>query len=93
MDDKLLWKQGNLYTGYPFGVQVVKQFGSVELHGPFGTETDAWNYGMKLAQASDGTQGFTLVKLETPMIRDIATADQVREHLKSLVEPREGTVA
>jgi hypothetical protein len=78
---KLLWEQGNLYTGYPYGVLVTKPFGCVEYHGPFSTENEANTYGILLARESDGSEGFTLVKLETPMVRDIATANEVREHL------------
>ena len=36
---KLLYTQGNLFTGYPYAVEVVKQFGTTELHGPFSSET------------------------------------------------------
>lgn len=85
---KLLWERGNLYTGYPFGVQVEGQFGSSEIHGPFSGENEAHTYGMLLARESDGTESFTVVKLETPHFGPIATAEEVRQHLKSLVEPK-----
>lgn len=80
MERKFLYRQGNLYTGYPFGVVVEAQFGSTDLHGPFSTETEAWNYGMDLAMESDGTKTFHVVKIETPHFKTIATPEQVREH-------------
>lgn len=86
--DKLLWEQGNLFTGHPYGVKVEKPFGSFEIHGPFSSENEAHTYGMLLARESDGTLSFTVVKIQTTYFGPIATADEVREHLTSLVEPR-----
>jgi hypothetical protein len=79
----LLWEQGNLYTGYPYGVQVEKQFGSTELYGPFSSENEAWNFGMSLARQSNGTESFTIVKLETPHHKTIATSEEIRKHRES----------
>ena len=79
---KLLYRQGNLYTGYPFAVEVEEHFGSTELHGPFSGETEAWNYGMELAREADlGTvKSITLVRIETPGVKSIATHDEIRDH-------------
>jgi hypothetical protein len=83
---KLMYEQGNLFTrfttGHPFGVKVVEEFGSFEIHGPFSSENEAWNYGMRLANESDGTQDFSIVKIETPHFRSIATAMEIQEHRK-----------
>jgi len=80
---KLLFRQGNLHTGSVYGVQVVEQFGSIELHGPFISDTAAWNYGMGLATESDGTQSFKLVRIETSHVRTIARAEEVREYRRT----------
>lgn len=79
---KLLWRQGNLYTGYPYGVVVEEEFGSTELHGPFETETMAHNYGMELAMERRGV-GFKevhVVKIETPHVARVVTGSMVRTH-------------
>ena len=56
MEQKLLYSIGNLYKGYPYGVEAVKQFGCMELHGPFGTENEANNYAPQLVKnARHGT--------------------------------------
>lgn len=80
MESKLMYKVGNLFSGYPYGVEVVKSFGSTELHGPFSSKNEAWNYGMKLANASVEWESFNLVKIETPSVKTIATAEEIRAH-------------
>ena len=77
---KLMFMRGNLFTGDPWGVRVTKPFGSTELHGPFSSENEAWNYGMALANESNGLDSFDLVKIETPGVRSIATATEIRAH-------------
>lgn len=77
-----LWYRGNLFTGYPFGVEVEKQFGSSEVHGPFSSENEAWNYGMALAKTAKPFEDFTTVKvvrLETPQVKVVTTAEAVKE--------------
>lgn len=83
---KLLWEYGNLYKGYPYGVKVEGQFGSGSIHGPFSTENEAHTYGMLMARESDGLTTFTVVKLETPNERPIATAEEVRDFLEAKQE-------
>ena len=80
---KLMYEQGNLFTGHPFGVKVEKEFGSFEVHGPFSSENEASNYGMRLANESDGTRSFALVKIEVLFQRSLATAEEVRAHLSA----------
>lgn len=76
----LIYRRGNLHTGPVYGVVVNEPFGSSELHGPFSSENEAWNYGMRLANESDGTQSFALVHIETPLARSIARAEEIRRH-------------
>ena len=35
---------------------------------------------MRLTRASDGTEDFDLVKIETTFVRNIATGDEIRDH-------------
>lgn len=72
MEIKLLYVIGNLYTGYPWGVEGEQQFGTTELHGPFSSENEANTYAHKLIEqpAQDGLpyQAVKVVRLETPQI-------------------------
>jgi len=87
MDNKLMYRQGNLFTGYPWAVEIEEHFGSTELHGPFSSEIEGWNYGMRLAREADpGTvKSFTLVRIETPHVKTIATHEDIREHRAGIV--------
>jgi hypothetical protein len=79
--EKMLYRIGNLYRGYPYGVQVVEPFGSSEIHGPFSSENEANTYGVKLAQASSGMpSSYQVVKLETPQVCSIATEGEVQAY-------------
>lgn len=89
----LIFFRGNLYTGTPYGVVVEHPFGSSELHGPFSGENEAWNYGMRLANESDGTLSFALVQIETPVVRSIATAEEIREHRRRETEATQNMIA
>jgi hypothetical protein len=65
----LLYTIGNLYTGYPYGVEAKKEFGSVELHGPFSTENEANTYAHRLIEPRYGETPYLsvkVVKIETP---------------------------
>jgi hypothetical protein len=72
MDTKLLYVVGNLYTGYPYGVEAGRQFGTTELHGPFSGENEANTYAHKLIEdgaptPESGPYEFVkVVKIETP---------------------------
>ena len=84
---KLIWERGNLHTGSVYGVQVEQPFASTELHGPFSSENEAWNYGMALANesvSSGRAESFTLVTIETPVVKSIATAEEIREHRRTV---------
>lgn len=87
MERKLLYQVGNLYTGYPYGVVVTGQFGSTELHGPFSSENEAWNYGMGLAKESVEWESFHMVKIETPHFKPIASAEAIRAHREHVGDP------
>jgi hypothetical protein len=69
MERKLLYTIGNLYTGYPWGVECERQFGTIELHGPFNTENAANTYAHEIL-ASYNDEGpyksVKVVKIETP---------------------------
>jgi len=70
MESKLLYTIGNVYTGYPWGVEAERQFGTVDLYGPFNTENRANTFAHELIaeKAPDGMpyQRVKIVKLETP---------------------------
>jgi hypothetical protein len=69
MDSKIMYKRGNFYTGYPFGVEVEMFFGSRELHGPFTTENEANNYAHAIIQEQPyfgSVRSVKVVKIETP---------------------------
>ena len=65
---KLMYVIGNLYTGYPFGVEAERHFGTTELHGPFSTENEANTYMHRLIE--DGREhlyvSLKVVRIETP---------------------------
>ncbi len=91
MIEKKLYDIGNLRTGYPYGVVVNGEFGTTELHGPFATENEAWNYGQWLAtyeptRAAERVDydDIVIVKIETPHFRTILTGDDVREYRKAI---------
>jgi len=50
MERKLLYKRGNIFTGYPYGVEAELPFGSIEVHGPFSSENEANTYAHRLVQ-------------------------------------------
>jgi hypothetical protein len=66
MESKLLFRVGNLYPGYPYGVKVELDFGSTELHGPFNSENEANTYMHRLIETAAGYVGAKVVKIETP---------------------------
>jgi hypothetical protein len=83
---KLMYRQGNLFTGYPWAVQVEEHFGSTEIHGPFSSENEAWNYGMGLAHEADlgRVKGYTIVRIETPHVASIVTHEDIRRHREEI---------
>jgi len=70
MESKLLYEQGNLYSGDPYGVKVFTGwFGSFEIHGAFGTENEAHNYAVKqVNERFPQVTSAEVVKLETPPV-------------------------
>jgi len=72
MEIKLLYTVGNLFTGYPWGVEGVRPFDVVEVHGPFSSELEAQNYMHQLVEVpvTDGMPFVSLkvVKIETPQV-------------------------
>jgi len=69
---KLLYTVGNLYTGYPYGVEAERPFGTTEVHGPFSGENEANTYAHQLV--ADGAPvpdsgpyvSVKVVRIETP---------------------------
>lgn len=73
MDSKLLYQVGNFFTGYPWGVEVVRQFGTTELHGPFNSENAANTYMHALVTDGETPQdgpyvSLKVCKIETPQV-------------------------
>ena len=73
MESRKLYTIGNLFTGYPWGVEAVRQFDTVEVHGPFSSENEADWYAHDLAlrgdPAVDGPyRSVKVVKIETPQV-------------------------
>lgn len=71
MEPKVLYTVGNLYTGYPYGVEAERQFGTIEVHGPFSSENEANTYAHRLVEdgptPGDGPyKGVKVVRIETP---------------------------
>jgi hypothetical protein len=69
MQLKLLISIGNLYHGYPWGVEVEKWFDQREIHGPFSTENEANTYMHELCSESGyfgSVSSMKVVKIETP---------------------------
>jgi hypothetical protein len=65
LETKRLFKVGNLYTGYPYGVEAELPFGSTELHGPFSTENAANTYMHDLIKTAP-YMAAKVVRIETP---------------------------
>jgi|GEM_PF-4368485 len=71
---KLLYTIGNLYTGYPWGVEAEREFGTVDLYGPFNSENEANTFAHRLvedprtAEVNDIPRyvSVKVVRLETP---------------------------
>jgi len=71
METKILFVVGNLYTGYPYGVEAERQFGTVEVHGPFSSENEANTYAHRLVETAPEPPGgpyksVKVVRIETP---------------------------
>ena len=75
MERKLLYEIGNLYKGYPWAVEAVKEFDSVEIHGPFSCESQAdWYAHGLIGEVGDteaykswqGYRSIKVIRLETP---------------------------
>jgi len=47
---KLLYTRGNLFTGYPFGVEAERSFGTIDVYGPFSTENEANTFAHRLVE-------------------------------------------
>jgi len=74
----LLFTIGNLYTGYPFGVEAVRAFGTVDVYGPFSSENEANTFAHRLVAPLDGEtppempdfagsyQSVKVIRIETP---------------------------
>jgi hypothetical protein len=85
--ERKLFNRGNLFTGDPYGVEVIGYFGSSELHGPFSSENEAWNYGMALALSRDTDyEKVLLVRIETPVLKRIVTSQEVRDHREATAQ-------
>jgi hypothetical protein len=85
MQEKLIYKRGNLHTGAVYAVEVVKNFGSSEIHGPFSSENEAWNYGMDQAQRRLDFVEARLVTIETPTVKSIATLAEAQAKLSRFI--------
>lgn len=66
METKILYTVGNLYTGYPWGVEAELAFRNFELHGPFSSENEANTYAHKLVEESGQYHSVKVVRIETP---------------------------
>jgi hypothetical protein len=72
MQEKLLYTIGNLYGGAPFGVEAERQFGTVDIYGPFTGENDANTFAHRLVEdgaerPADGPyKSVKVVQLQTP---------------------------
>lgn len=90
MTAKLIFQRGNLYTGYPFGVEAdIGWFGSTELHGPFNGENDAHNYAVQLVLDREDVTNAKVVKIETPAVgRQIIETDEDRQVADAAREAR-----
>lgn len=70
--DKLLYTVGNLYTGYPYGVEAERDFGTTDLYGPFTGENEANTFAHKLVEDANplGVEhryaSVKVVRIETP---------------------------
>ena len=83
MDVKKLYTVGNLYKGYPWGVEAELPFGSLEIHGPFSSENEANTYAHKLVDNSHRPpavgpyMSVKVIRIETPQAgRRIVRNDQ-----------------
>ena len=54
---KLLYSVGNLFTGYPFGVEAERDFGSADVFGPFNSENAANTFMHKLVENAAANKG------------------------------------
>jgi hypothetical protein len=73
---KLLYTIGNLYKGYPYGVEAERQFGTVDLYGPFNGENEANTFAHRLVEDREALDcvpadaglylSVKVVRIETP---------------------------
>lgn len=74
MERKQLYEVGNLFTGYPYGVEAERAFGTTELHGPFASENEANTYAHQLIEDRNRVEGQSpyesvkVVVIETPQV-------------------------
>ena len=79
METKIMFERGNLFTGYPYGVEAELAFDCSELHGPFSSENQANTYMHKLVEG-EATRyvSVKVVRIETPQAgRHIVRVDGV----------------
>lgn len=74
---KLLYTKGNLYSGYPWGVEATREFDTIDLYGPFNSDNEANTFAHQLVEerfaekrAENGITGsyrsVKVVRIETP---------------------------
>lgn len=74
MEIKLMYTIGNLHGGYAHAVEAERQFGSVDIHGPFSSENQANNYAHELIKQQDRValngplKSVKVVKVELPQV-------------------------
>lgn len=69
---KLLYTVGNLYTGYPWGVEAERDFGTIDVYGAFTSENEANTFAHQLVEDRNvhGVEhryaSVKVVRIETP---------------------------